>query len=45
MDIFNCHYCSISPFDYILELIYGEKPNKNDEKKSSVVTYDVILPK
>ncbi|CAD2105137.1 conserved Plasmodium protein, unknown function [Plasmodium vinckei brucechwatti] len=40
MDIFNCHYCSISPFDYILELIYGEKPNKNDEKKSSVVTYD-----
>ncbi|SBS98354.1 conserved Plasmodium protein, unknown function [Plasmodium ovale curtisi] len=36
MDIFNCQYCSISPFDYILDLIYGdEKAPKKDEKKSS----------
>ncbi|CRH02663.1 conserved Plasmodium protein, unknown function [Plasmodium relictum] len=40
MDIFNCQYCSVSPFDYILDYIYGERSSKKDEKKNSNVTYD-----
>ncbi|ETW17621.1 hypothetical protein PFFVO_03503 [Plasmodium falciparum Vietnam Oak-Knoll (FVO)] len=41
MDLFNCQYCSISPFDYILDYLYGDTSSKKEEKKKkSNITYD-----